>query len=284
METKIEEIVDGNQREEDKNAKVVKSIDQKVAEAIYQWKAMPIDNVGYFSWKDIEKKSDSELRQVMDQFIAVRNDENGWRNFQRKWRAGLTDNTTGKIILDYGSGFGIEAREFLIQKDNKVLLADVHEDNMRAAERVLSVYELKSSGHVLAEFDAPFFELPKDTPKVDIVYSNGVIHHSSKFREILLRFCEILKENGEIRLMLYSDVAWTMKTGEAVDICTPIHEQKGFESYVRQMDQVGQYADYFNKAKMENTVGDFLSIEFCDYITSDNQFIVFVLKPKKKTN
>jgi hypothetical protein len=219
----------------------------------------------------------------MDKFISVRNDRNGWRNYQNRWRSGLTDNTTGKTILDYGAGFGIEAREFLLQKDNKVLLADVHEDNMRAAEKVLNLYELKSNGHVLAKFDAPFFTLPESTPKIDIFYSNGVLHHSSKFRDILLRACDVLSDDGEIRLMLYSDVAWTAKTGEAVDICTPIHEQKGFDRFVREMDQVGEYADYFNRAKMENTVGDFLSIEFCDYICSDNLFIVFVLKPKKKT-
>lgn len=278
---KVEEIVEGQEREEDKCMKVVKPIDKKVAAAINEWKRMPIDNKGYFSFKDVEKMSNFELKAVMDEFIAVRNDTSQWRNYQNRWRSALTEGVTDKVILDYGSGFGIEAREFLIQKGNKVLLADIHEDNMRAAEKVLSVYELKSDGHVLAQFDAPFFQMPKDHEKVDIFYSNGVLHHSNKIKEILKRAAEILREDGEIRLMLYSDAAWTMKTGQAIDMSRPIHEQKGFDVFVREMDQVGQYADWFNRAKMEEMVGDFLTIEFCDYITSDNAFIVFILKPKK---
>jgi hypothetical protein len=43
---KIEEIVEGKERPEDKYAKVVTAIDKKVAAAIDAWKNIPIDNVG----------------------------------------------------------------------------------------------------------------------------------------------------------------------------------------------------------------------------------------------
>lgn len=256
-----------------------KSLEENVASSKDEWKKMPIDNVGYFSQKDLCLLSDSELKSKMDQFIATRNDPNAWRNYGNKWRALLTDHTTHKTILDYGSGLGIEAREFLIQSGNQVYLADIHEENMEAAERVLSLYNCKSSGHILLSFDEPFFDHQQT---FDIFYSNGVLHHTPKMRSILQRACQVLKpDTAEIRLMVYSDEAWKAKTNTPVDIDTPVEKQSGFGAFVRQMDDVGVYADFYNREKMNRLVGDFLEIVRCEYITSNDQYIVFIMKPKK---
>lgn len=182
---------------------------ERFAQAIDQWAKLPIDDFGYVSKKETDSWTNTEFKERIDKFIQVRNDENGWRNSGGLWRKLLTDNTTNKKIIDYGCGFGVETLEFLKQEGNKVWLSDIHTDNMMAAERVLGLYGYESEGHVLSQFDAPFFEFNE---KVDIFYSNGVLHHSPNIRGILKRACEILNPCGEIRLMLYSDQAWLKKT------------------------------------------------------------------------
>ncbi len=251
-----------------------------------EWTNCPIDDIGYFNTKEFNEKSDDEIRVIMDKFIKNRyqlQDNNtlpgvckkGWRNFNNLWRANLIDDVKNKIIFDFGCGYGIESLQFC-NNGNQVIVGDINQSNINITNRILNIYKKKSIDSVLISNEKPFFKLNQ---KIDIFYANGVLHHTPKIREILLEAVKYLKDNGEIRLMLYSDIAWKIrtKTEPPRDYDTSIQKHPKYNSYVRRMDGVGFYADWYDKEKIEYLFGDFLVLTKFLYITSTKDFCVAIL-------
>jgi SAM-dependent methyltransferase len=227
------------------------------------WKAIPVDGVGYVDSAEFLTWNDTRVRAFIREFEATRYGD--WRNAGNLWRSTLgLDTTHGKRILDYGCGFGIEALQFC-KSGNEVVLSDIHLTNVEAAKRVLRI-----SGYE-----------PAEPGKVDIFYSNGVLHHTPHIREILKEAVKNLNPGGEIRLLLYSDRAWTIKTGSVLPpIEADVTEHPCFPVYVRAMDAVGEYADWYNREKLEMRVGDFLEVLDFNYITPNGIYATTHLRPR----
>jgi SAM-dependent methyltransferase len=226
------------------------------------WSHIPFDDVGYVSSKEFLGWPDEAVRKFIDTF--ERNRYGGVRNWENLWRETLgLDSTHGKKVHDYGCGFGIEALQFC-RSGNSVHVSDIFPSNIQAAERVLRI-----SGYE---------PLPKC--KVDIFYSNGVLHHSPKIREILKEAVENLNPGGEIRLLLYSDKAWTWATNAPLPgITEDISKHPAFQRFTRVMDEAGDYADWYNQEKLEMRVGDFLKVEKFNYIMKNGIYATVILRP-----
>lgn len=225
-----------------------------------EWLRIPIDDTGYFSVKDLMNYSDRELKDLAERFEKIRYDLNGWRNFENKWRSTLgLDTTTGKHILDYGCGFGIEALQYA-KKGNKVSIADLNPEGLDVATRVLGLFGFKPENKFVIQENSPFVET---VDKFDVFHSNGVIHHIPNASEIIERAWDLLKDDGEVRMMLYSDKG------------RDIAEKRG-EDFVRFFDDVGNYADWYDRDKIERTFGD--NITVFDYITTDDRYLTVTIK------
>jgi SAM-dependent methyltransferase len=226
------------------------------------WSHIPFDDVGYVSSQEFLTWPDEAVRQFIQTF--ERNRYGGARNWHDLWRSTLgLDSTHEKKVHDYGCGFGIEALQFC-RSGNSVHVSDIFQSNIQAAERVLRL-----SGYE-----------PMRKCKVDIFYSNGVLHHSKKIREVLKEAVENLNPGGEIRLLLYSDKAWTWATGMPLPaIEDDVSKHPAFERYVRMMDEAGDYADWYNQEKLEHRVGDFLKVEKFNYIMQNGMYATVILKP-----
>lgn len=226
------------------------------------WRYIPFDNVGYINSEEFLKWPDEAVKHFIKTFELNR--YGGDRNWGNQWRSTLgLDTTSEKKVHDYGCGFGIEALQFC-RSGNSVYVSDIFPSNVRAAERVLRI-----SGYE---------PIPKC--KVDIFYSNGVLHHTRKIREILEAAVENLNPGGEIRLLLYSDRAWTWATGAPLPaIEDDVSRHPAFEKYVRVMDESGDYADWYNREKLERLVGDFLTVEKFTYIMRGGQYATMTLRP-----
>ena len=254
-----------------------------------EWVNCPVDDIAYIDTNEANKKSDKELKSLMEQFILNRyhlQDKNtipgvckkGWRNFNNLWRSNLIDDVTDKTIFDFGCGFGIESLQFC-NNNNNVIIGDINQSTLELAERVLNIYNHKPLQKILITNEPPFFKL---NHKIDIFYSNGVLHHTPKIREILLEAANNLTADGEIRLMLYSDIAWKTRTKTDIpkDYNKSITLYPNYIRFVRGMDGVGNYADCYNKEKIEFLFGDFLKIKKIVYITSTKDFICVILNKK----
>ena len=226
------------------------------------WSKIPIDDSGYFAISELMAKSDRELKEIVERFEATRYNPKEWRNHDNKWRSTLgLDTTKGKRILDYGCGLGIEALQFA-KAGNRVSIADLSLDGLYLAQRVLNLYGFEPELCAVISEKYPFIHMPSDW-KFDIFYSNGVIHHIPNAPEVISHAFEILNDDGEIRLMLYSD--------KGRDIA-----QKRGEDFVRFFDDVGEYADWYDRKKIEQSFGDKI-VQF-DYITPDERYLTVTLK------
>jgi len=241
-----------------------------------EWAHPPVDDVGYISSKELLGYSDNDLLSLITQMESTR--YLGDRNYENKWRKYLgLDDTFNKKILDFGCGVGIDALQ-LAKMGNKIYLADIVLNNIKLSQRVLSLHKFKADSINIVTDKYPFVEIPE---KVDVFYCNGVLHHIPYAREIIKRALELLTDEGEIRLMLYSDKGWVIQTESPLppiehDVTTHPH----FDKFVRRFDGVGNYADWYNKEKLEYKFGDIVNIDFFDYICSDGRYLVTILKPK----
>jgi 2-polyprenyl-3-methyl-5-hydroxy-6-metoxy-1,4-benzoquinol methylase len=188
----------------------------------------------------------------------------GWRNYGNLWREKLgLDSTHEKHVLDFGCGVGIEALQFA-KAGNSVSLYDISKSNIELATRILWLHGYSPKTVMTSNMPVPDLS---PFGEIDVFYANGVLHHTPAIREILEQAHNVLSKDGEVRLMLYSDVAWK-KYGECDQ-----------EKFVRMMDQVGHYADWYTSEKLQNTVDGFFSVNSFDYITDDDRYCVAILRP-----
>lgn len=253
-----------------------------------EWSNPPVDDIGYIPSNDIFYKSEEYIKKFVSDFENTRYSLSGWRNKENKWREYLgLDNTYNKNIIDFGCGYGIEALQFL-KKGNKVSIADISENNLNAAEKIIKTMGYNVNNKIKVSNEYPFFEYNE---KIDIFYSNGVLHHTPKIAEILSRASEILKEEGEIRLMLYSDKSYTILADSKLPrIEDDIRKSKYFNKFVRAMDGVGAYADWYNKDKVEyiinkvnkinesNKMDKRIRLDSYKYICDADKYCVVILK------
>lgn len=207
------------------------------------WEALPVDDIGYVRPAEILRLSEVELRDWTAEFEDRR--YGGWRNHDNLWRSTLgLDSTTGKHVIDYGCGFGIEALQFA-RAGNTVTLFDLTDDGLGCAARVLAVHG----------FDC---DIARDgLPEADIFYANGVLHHFADGMAVLNS-----APCPEARVMLYSDRAW---------------QRLGGPDFWQRMDDVGGYADWYSPEKLEDATRGHWTVERTAYITPDGRYLTATL-------
>jgi SAM-dependent methyltransferase len=213
-----------------------------------------VDDIGYLEPTQILSLSDAKLREWVREFEERR--YGGWRNQDNRWRESLgLDDTEGKHVIDFGCGFGIEALQFA-KTGNRVTLIDLTDSGLKAARRVLNVFGYDAATR---KPRAPF-------PEADIFYSNGVLHHTPKMPRIMERAARACQE---ARLLLYSDRAWRNRLGKEPGAPDD-------PSFVRSMDEVGDYADTYTPAKLEAACPDWRLVR-SEYITPGGSYLTATL-------
>lgn len=246
------------------------------------WSSPPVDDVGYIPSAELLTKPDSELRVLVERMRHTR--YTGWRNHGGLWRdlMGL-DQPGGRDVLDFGCGVGVEALELALA-GNRVSLADISADNLHLAARVLQLYgeriprQAGISIH-LAWDEPPYIEA--EPGSLDVFHCNGVLHHIPWARQIMERAHAILRTDGVVRLMLYSDKGWRQATGGSEPPDGDVRDHPQFEQFVRYFDLVGEYADWYNQARLEQRFGDLFTVERCEYLTPTGQYLAAVLRKKE---
>ncbi len=181
-----------------------------------------------------------------------------------------------KHVYDFGCGGGFFALE-LCRKDYIVSLADINEDSLTVANRVLATEGFNSQGTHLISNSGKTFSVSQP---YDIFHSVGVLHHTPYFREILMTAITNLNAGGQIWLMLYSDNLFKELTGvEVGPIDIPVFTHPHYNSYITH-DPRGSYLDWYSPEKIEYLVGDFLHIVQCDYVGANNNHLIVKLEIK----
>src|SRR5215831_10536253 len=221
------------------------------------WSAPPVDDVGYLPSEQLLKLDDRQLLELAQGMRQAR--YQGWRNHGGLWRdvMGL-DSLTGLDVLDFGCGTGVEACE-LAAGGNRVGLADIAKPNLVLANRVMRLHGHTPTGLHVVRATPPYLDVPDSS--FDVWYASGVLHHIPWAREIMETAHRLLRPGGECRLMVYSDDGWREATGTEPPEDAPAHP--AYERFVRFMDGVGEYADWYSLPRLDERFGDLFTVERC---------------------
>lgn len=104
----------------------------------------------------------------------------------------------GKRVLEIGCGMGFHS-EMLTRAGAALTSIDLSPTSVRATKTRLELKNLKAD---VREMDAESLVLPSG--EFDMVWSWGVIHHSSRTGRIVREIERVLRPGGEARLMVYN--------------------------------------------------------------------------------
>ena len=113
------------------------------------------------------------------------------------------DRWKGKRVLEIGCGTGTDTLEFL-KNGAQVDAVEFSVRSRALAERRLDFFD-KNNSALIWLADAEQF-LPHGT--FDLIYSFGVLHHTSHPTLVLNRAFRRLALDGELRIMLYAKYSW----------------------------------------------------------------------------
>ena len=244
------------------------------SEHMTAWSNPPVDDVGYVPSSEMLRWSTPKLSRAINDMRRAR--YTGWRNHGNRWRdvMGL-DELTDRDVLDFGCGVGVEALE-LARAGNRVALADITTANTDLATRVLATFNEYHTHSYLIGDVYPFVGALNES--FDVFYCNGVLHHCRWPRAIMERAHELLPPNGEVRLMVYSDVGWRVATSTEPPDDVESHPE--FTRFVQFFDAVGDYADWYNRERVVARFGDLFDVDRCEYLTPDDRYLGVVLRKR----
>lgn len=229
-----------------------------------------MDDVGYLSSETLLLFPERDLRDLIHRFEQNRYD--GWRNYENRWREVLgLDSTHDKTVLDYGCGFGIEALQYA-RAGNDIVLADISRDNVRLAMRVLA----------LEGFSAGSFQITEEMPMnpmfgtFDVIHCAGVLHHIPDPVPVVEMMAAQLSDEGELRLMLYSDIAWRLATNSEPPAV--VTEDERFDTYWTCWDPIGGYADWYDEARLLGRFGHMFDLVRYEPLTENGAYVGAVLR------
>lgn len=237
------------------------------------WAYPPVDDVGYLSSAELLKASDDDLVVLIQEMWKTR--YYGWRNYDNRWREimGL-ENTTGAAVLDYGCGVGLESLEYARQ-GNEIYVADIVPENVQLAERVLKIFGHEVDGSFVIQDRRPYIRELGDGC-LNVIHCSGVLHHIPNPVPVVAQMASWLVRGGELRLMLYTDQAWRLATN--TDPPEAVTEHPDFWKFVRAMDEVGGYADWYNRARLRNRFGEWFRVLRVEYLTESRNYLGAVLR------
>jgi 2-polyprenyl-3-methyl-5-hydroxy-6-metoxy-1,4-benzoquinol methylase len=105
---------------------------------------------------------------------------------------------SGRRVLEVGCGMGFHC-EMLVRAGAELTAIDLSPTSVKATSKRLELKGLKAD---VREMDAESLKFPSGT--FDLVWSWGVIHHSSRTGRIVREIERVLRPGGELRVMVYN--------------------------------------------------------------------------------
>jgi len=105
---------------------------------------------------------------------------------------------SGRRVLEIGCGMGFHS-ELLARAGAELSAVDLSPTSVMATRKRLELKKLTASVH---QMDAETLAFPSGS--FDLVWSWGVIHHSSRTGRILSEIERVLRPGGETRIMVYN--------------------------------------------------------------------------------
>ena len=107
-----------------------------------------------------------------------------------------------KEVLEVGCGLGTAAQSFI---ENGAIYKgiDISEESIKIARQRLDIFHLNGTLEI-----NNIEEMIKNNNQYDLIYSFGVLHHTPDIKKAIENIYNMLKDNGEFKLMLYAKNSW----------------------------------------------------------------------------
>jgi SAM-dependent methyltransferase len=157
-----------------------------------------------------------------------------------------------KDVLEVGCGMGTHA-SMLAKAGARLTAVDLTERAVEATRRRFELFNLNGR---IERADAE--SLPFENASFDLVWSWGVIHHSSRFEACLAEIARVLRPKGQLLLMVYyrPSIVYYINCGLIRGILLGQLRHKSLQQiYVDSGD--GFYARVFNRSELRNCLAPF---------------------------
>jgi SAM-dependent methyltransferase len=255
-------------------------VDERAAKV---WRRVPVEGAGYLDSADLLRLPDGDLAALVSSAETMR--YQGWRNADNWWidnllrmdkrwdhltGSGERGDLAGAQVLDYGCGLGLEGKKYA-EAGARVWLADVCADNVDLADRVLRLHGHPADDYwVIGEDEPPLV-------KFDVIHCVGVLHHIRDPAPTMELFHELLARDGELRLMVYSDLDWEQVTGATT---AASHDLGLRRKFIEAMDHGDvPWSDWYDFDALNELAGEAWFIERTVYLQGAHHYLAAIMRP-----
>lgn len=198
--------------------------------------------------EELVQASDADVKKFIERSIEYRDEMEGakvYRNRVSNW----INRENIRRILDFGCGLGQDGVYFAKTLRVQVTFADIVLSNIKLTERYSQIWGTPTKS-IYIDCDPKEFQFPEI---YDMIFANGVLHHTPEAKEIVQNLKRFLKPHGLFICMLYS-----RKHFEATGART-------LEEYAMLSEGVAPipnpYSDFYDVEKAKKVFGGFKLIE-----------------------
>jgi len=230
------------------------------------WEYAPT-SIGHFktSSKELISMSDDELKRFIERSIEYRNlIENA--QIYRKKVSNWIRNEKCKKMLDFGCGFGQDGVYFSKTLGIEVTFADIVKNSVKLTDRYNRIWNIKTKSIYISS-DPKDFRFPE---VYDVIFANGVLHHTPEAREIVKNLTRFLKPKGLFICMLYTPKHFKSRHVKTIKEYALASEGSA--------PLLNPYTDYYNLEKAKMLFKGYVLLE--SFTTNKGKFGWYVWKKK----